>query len=394
MKIFSFFTKSLKENLRDWCILCLTLVMAPIYVFITYASLGAENQTYHLAISNLDQGILTPHKQRFNAGKALTQKILQARYTDHTKIFKVNFEKNSQNATQLLKNHIVQLYLVIPHNFSKILNESIENNSTIKPKLVIYGDQSNPKYMMARILVDTSIYNYLSLVTKYEIPLELESKPIKNTKAPTMFGSYIPGLLALSLLSLIFTGAASLIKEVDKGTLKRLKISRLKPIEFISALSLVQALLSIPVLLLTYLTANLLGYHSDASLFNLILVGLISSFSITALGLIIASFINTIFELMTIGALPYFVLLFFSGAWFPMPEKILFQIGNHPITWTNLLPLSHTIAAMNKILNYRATFKDLYFELSALIALTLCYYAIGLWLFTKKHFSTTLTMKS
>lgn len=306
----------------------------------------------------------------------------EARYPDKTRIFKISEPGDVEKGQKLLRDRTAELLVIIPGDFSRSL---IEQNSDQKATVEIYGDETNPKYMMARVMVDTSVYDYLMKITGSTLPLDIVSKPIETSAAPTPFGSYIPGLLALSLVSLMFTAVASIIKEVDKGTINRIKISRLKPFEFLAANSITQAIISIPVILLTYLTAYGLGYRPVGSLMTVIVVGFISSFSIMGISLIVASFLKTIFELMTIGSLPYFILLFFSGALFPMPGKALSTIAGHSIGITDILPVSHTVSAMNKILNYGADLGDVAFELCSILVLIVIYFSIGVWLFNRKH---------
>ena len=388
MRILSFLRKSIKENIRDWKILVITLIMAPIYVLITYTVYHDANQSYSIIVSNLDKGIAIKEGSHFNVGDNIVSAMEEAHYSDKKKVFAIRVENDVQKGQKRLKDRSAEIMIIIPEDFSQSMLAHMAGESQ-RPALIIYGDEASPQVMMARVLADVSIYEVVMTITKTDLPIAIVSKPIENAKAPTPFGAYIPGLLALSLVSLMFTAVASIIKEVDKGTIRRIKISRLKPIEFLSAISLTQAILSIPVILLTYLTAFSLGYRPTGSLITLLVVGLFSSFSIMGISLMIASFINTIFELMTVGSLPYFILLFFSGAWFPMPAAKLFAIAGHPIGITDILPISHTVSAMNKILNYGAGLSDVFFEFCAILILTIFYYTAGVFLFNRKHMKFT-----
>lgn len=382
MRILSFFRKSLKENLRDLMILILTLVMAPIYVLITYAVFNNTSQTYHVIIDNQDRGAVFKDDARINAGEGVMAAAKDFRYSDNSRVFRITGTGDLKKGQQLLRDRTADLVMVIPGDFSSSL---VEQNSAKKASVEIYGDEGNPKYMMARVMIDAAIYDYVIKLTGSEFPLDIVSKPIENSAAPTPFGSYIPGLLALSLVSLMFTAVASIIKEVDKGTINRIKISHLRPMEFLTANSMTQAIIAVPVLLFAYVTAFCLGYRPVGSLLSVLIVGVISSFSIMGISLIVASFLKTIFELMTVGTLPYFILLFFSGAWFPMPVKTLFTIAGHNVSITDILPISHTVSAMSKILNYGAGLGDVMYELCAILILTVFYFSIGVRLFKRKH---------
>lgn len=385
MRIWNFLRKSLKENLRDWKILLITLIMAPIYVLITYTTVGNSNPIYQVIVNNQDQGFQMEDGTVVNLGEDSVNALKTALYLDGSPMFKVVMDSHQQLNEKKLKDRDVEVLLVIPADFSQVLQEKMSVTNRVLAKMALYGDESNPKYAIARILVDTTIYSAIATLTNTEMPMEIVGIALDDVEAPTPFEAYIPGMLALSLISLIFTAVASIIKEIDKGTMKRIKISKLSPMEFLTSVSITQALISIPVLLLTYCTAYLFGYRPEGSLISVMLVGFISSFSIMAVSLLIASFINTIFELMTVGTLPYFILLFFSGAWFPMSGKTLFSIGSHSFGLTDLLPISHTVSAMNKILNYGANFSEILFEMGTVVVITIIYFSIGIPLFTRKH---------
>ncbi|HEX3045160.1 MAG TPA: hypothetical protein VHY08_10415 [Bacillota bacterium] len=91
---------------------------------------------------------------------------------------------------------------------------------------------------------------------------------------------------------------------------------------------------------------------------------------------------------LTIGNLPFFLIMFFSGMMFPVPEINLFHIGSHAFRLNDILPPTHTIVAMNKILNYNAGLKDLGYEIGIILALTAIYFTVGVWLFNRRHLRT------
>ena len=51
----------------------------------------------------------------------------------------------------------------------------------------------------------------------------------------------------------------------------------------------------------------------------------------------------------------------------------------------DILPTTHAINAMSKILNYNAGLSDVVFELGAIIVLTIVLFAFGIWLFTRRQ---------
>jgi ABC-2 type transport system permease protein len=78
-------------------------------------------------------------------------------------------------------------------------------------------------------------------------------------------------------------------------------------------------------------------------------------------------------------------MMFFSGVIFPMPPVILFNIAGRAISAYDILPPTHAVVALNKILTLGAGLGDVAYELSALVVLSILYFAVGVWLFRKLH---------
>jgi ABC-2 type transport system permease protein len=77
--------------------------------------------------------------------------------------------------------------------------------------------------------------------------------------------------------------------------------------------------------------------------------------------------------------------MFFSGAIFPIPKLTLFSIGDHAIGLYDILPPTHAVVALNKVLTLGAGLKDVIYEMSVLGILSAVYFLIGIWLFNRKH---------
>jgi ABC-2 type transport system permease protein len=151
--------------------------------------------------------------------------------------------------------------------------------------------------------------------------------------------------------------------------------------------SLTQIIVGILAMALTYATAAALGYTPSASgsLPAVMIIGLFSSLSIIVISLVVAAFLRTIFDLLTIGCFPFLVLMFFSGGMFPLPPLRLFTVGSRSVNINDLLPTTHSITALGKILNSGAGLGDVLFELGAMALLTVVLFAVGMELFSRRH---------
>lgn len=385
MRLFTLFKKTMLENFRDWKIIILTVIFAPFFVLLMYFYFGDTTKPYRIIVINRDQGAAVQDKPTFYAGNELISEMKNARYPDGKSILKIKFEKDMNSAKESLKDKSADLAVEIPENFSRILKDFQAENQSPPALVKTIGNPSNLKYITAAAFSDAIIYQYASAITGYKGPLDFLYETISSKKALSEFDLYIPGLLVLAFMMLMFTAAASMIKEKDKGTIIRLQLSKMTITEFFTSISIAQVIIGLLALGLTYLTAASLGYRSSGSLINVLVLGVVSSLSIVAISLVVAGSLRTIFDLMTIGTFPFFILMFFSGGMFPLPSLTIFSIGTRPINVNDILPTTHTTSALNKILNFNAGLGEVAFEIAAIVVLTLLYFFVGLWLFKKRH---------
>jgi ABC-2 type transport system permease protein len=107
--------------------------------------------------------------------------------------------------------------------------------------------------------------------------------------------------------------------------------------------------------------------------------------SVMAFSVLVAAFLRTVFDLVTVGCFPFFVLMFFSGGMFPLPGVPLVHLGERAIELNHILPTTHAINALNQVLSHGAGLQDILFDLGAILLLTAAYYAVGTWTFTRRH---------
>jgi len=115
------------------------------------------------------------------------------------------------------------------------------------------------------------------------------------------------------------------------------------------------------------------------------LVGAITSLSVIGVGLIVASFSKTVAQAFVIANFPLGVFMFFTGAIFPIPRMQLFQVGGFSIGLTDLLPPTHAVTALTKVMTLGAGLGDVLPELAALVFLSALYFGIGVGLFGRMH---------
>ncbi|HUS85426.1 MAG TPA: ABC transporter permease [Anaerolineales bacterium] len=386
MRIISLFRKTWIENIRDWKILILTLTFAPLFVLLMYFYVDESTQNpYRVVVINHDVGVSLVDQGDFNAGSDLILEMTGVEDAEGKKILEVKQGLELAAARKQLMNNAVDLVVEIPERFSEVLLSYSQGNQPAPAVVKTYGDPMKANTIMAAVWSDMIAYEYAAAAAGLKIPLEIQVNTVSGNQTLNEFELYVPALLGLALIMLMFTAAASLIKEKDKGTIIRLRLSNMTTFEWLMAVSLTQVIIGMLAMAVTFATAVALGYQTSGSLVAVLIVGLLSSFSIIAISVIVAAYLRTIFDLLTIGCFPFFILMFFSGGMFPLPPLRLFTIGDRAININDVLPTTHAINALSKILNYDAGLSDVVFELGAIAVLTIVLFAFGIWLFTSRQ---------
>jgi ABC-2 type transport system permease protein len=184
---------------------------------------------------------------------------------------------------------------------------------------------------------------------------------------------------------LIFLAAMVVAREVESGTLRRLQITRMTSFDFLGGVTLAMLSLAVFSLLLTIATAVWLGFRSQGSLWVAVAVGAVASLSVIGAGLVVACFSRSVSQAFVIANFPLGLFMFFSGAIFPLPKVVLFQLAGHDVGLFDFLPPSHAVVALNKVLTLGAGLQEVTFELTALLLLSLLYFSAGVWLFQRLH---------
>jgi ABC-2 type transport system permease protein len=378
MKVISCFIKTFKENLRDWKILILAIVFAPFFIYLVYMYMGYPTTSLcNVVVINNDVAGLS-------SGELINE--WEKLKTDEGKpLLKIRLISDSATARKIIKNREADLFVTIPHDFSESLQIFINGRSSYISPLKSYGDQSNVKYMTAASFIDYLTYGYLGLKTGIELPMKMNYEYAGRGKITSEFDLYIPALLVLSIIMILFTAGASIVREIEKDTITRLALSEVTSTEFMAALSINQIIIGLICLLLTLLAAFSVGYKTSGSIPLLLLTGIVSCFSVISISIITACFIRTMFGLLTLGCFPFFILAFFSDSFMPLPKINLLSLAGNQVYLNDVLPTATAARAFNKILNYDAGLSEVLFELIWITGVAVLYFFIGTLLFKRKY---------
>ena len=384
MKVLSVIIKSLKEQARSFWILVLTVSMAPIFVFIYYLISETSQTHYDIEVLNQDAGIELA-TGTFNHGELLLDNIENVQLDSFQIPVRVKVTTSRQEAEKQLKNSKSDALIIIPSDFSaRIVNVYNDPESTgIKVEFV--GDLTNTSYMISAIWANEIINEYIVGVTGKDRLISINETSLGRSGNINDFDYWIPGILILSIIMLMFSASIAMIYEVENKTILRLKLSKVKAVELLTGIGIVQVLVGILSISLTLFTAVILGFNYVGSWGMFLLITILTSLSIIAFSLILAGLTNTASEILVVGNFPLFLFMFFSGAAFPLEGKELFSLFGYPISWQGLMSPTHAITALKKVWLMEMGFNDIIPELVALVILTTLYFLIGIWIFKRKH---------
>src|SRR5512133_157817 len=187
----------------------------------------------------------------------------------------------------------------------------------------------------------------------------------------------------MAVVLMIFQAAMLPARDIETGALLRLRLSPITSLEYLGGLSIWMTLITILSVLVTFATAVALGFRSQGPLWLAVLIDIITALSIIAIGLIVACLSKTVSQAFVIANFPLGLLMFLTGAAFPLPRPTLFSLLGHSVSYADLLPPTHAVIALNKIFTLGAGAQDVLFELAALVLLTALYFGASVWLFQR-----------
>jgi ABC-2 type transport system permease protein len=376
MKILKIFWKSLKEKARDPVTLGLSLIIGPFFVLLYWLMIPSGSTTYGVLVQNLDTGP--------RGGEAITL-LERLAYPSGDPLLDVMSVSNQARAEDILKDRDAEVLLIIPVNFSKIIEAAARGEIQNPAEVTLVGDLTNPYYAVGAVMAGTVIDEFVQVQTGEIRSFKFTEIALGASEGRSEFDLYIPGILIISVVMLVFIISMTITYEVEAGTLRRLQMTSMKTSDLLIGISLPTVLLGVVSLLLTLFVAILLGFNSQGSIWAALLIGGITAVAVVGIGLIVAAFSKSVSQAFIIANFPLIFFMFFSGAVFPIPRIILFQIAGLNISLYDLLPPTHAVMALNKILTLGAGLEDVLYEIISLLVLSLVYYLIGIWIFQRRH---------
>jgi ABC-2 type transport system permease protein len=370
---------------RDWWALGLTLAFSPLFVLAYWGFTQGGSTSYSVLVINQDQGAQAAGGTMLLAGEEAIRAIESVTYADGKALLKVKRIERRDQVAKILHDRAAAAFLIIPEDFSRSIAAMQAGDRSQTSRIVFGGDLTNPYYTVGATLAIGAVDAYVIKATSQQPLILYVEETLGGSAARTEFEIYTPGILIFAVMMLIFLAAMTVAREIESGTLRRLQITPMTSFEFLGGVTMALVTLGTISVVLTVLTALALGFHSQGPIWVAVLVGAVTSLSIVGAGMVVACFARSVSQAFVIANFPLGLFMFFSGAIFPVSKIAIFQVGGREIGLFDILPPTHAVTALNKILTLGASFHEVAFELAALLLLSALYFGIGVWLFQRMH---------
>jgi ABC-type multidrug transport system permease subunit len=385
MRAYTVFRKTLREMSRDGWMLGLTLAFAPFFVLLYYLITAGGSTTYTILTINNDAGIKLADGTSFNAGGEAVAALTSITYADGQPLLKTHPIANLAEAEPILSDRGAAAFILIPADFSQTLASLQNGDRSVTTQIIFGGDLSNPYYMVGVNLGLTAIDSYIQQATGQQPLIGYVEHALGASAARTEFETYVPGTLIFAVIMLIFLASMTVAREIETGTLHRLQLTPMTSLDYLGGVTAALVLVGTAAYALAFVCALAVGFRSQGQVWAAILVGAVTCLSVIGLGMLVASFTRTVSQAFVVANFPLAMMMFFSGVIYPLPKIVLFTLGGREIGLYDILPPTHAVVALNKILTLGADLSQVTFELCALVILSAVYFFIGAWMFKRFH---------
>jgi len=379
--IFSIFLKSIKEQLRNFWILVLTVSMAPFFDFVYFLINEASQPHFNVLILNLDQGI---KDKDLNLGASIIPALEDYVGSVDNVPLTIQAVDSRAIAIHKIETRAGDALLVIPPLFT----QSLLGADPQAPELEIAGNLTSIGYMISAVWLGDMMDNYIADITGQERLYRVRETALGHSGQVDEFEMWMPGMLILSIIMLMFSATIAIITEVDQGTILRLKLSGMKAWQFLTGVGLTQVLVGLIAILLTLVSASVLGFEMRGSVWSFLLIAILTSISMIAFSLILAALIRSVTDVLVVGNFPLFLFMFFTGAAFPISVQPWFFVGDYGVSWQSLMSPAPAISALQKVSIMGVGLDEVAGELLVLSVITVIYFLLGLWSFNRRHLRT------
>ncbi len=419
MKFISIAKKDFKELIRDRRGLAMILLFPLFFMLVfgfAFGGMGQSNQPHNLAIVNYDKGATMPSTgEQVNFGNNLTKVLEDSKY-ENTEVHLFNVSQTTEiEADKLLKQRDVDAEIIIPENFSQsvvalltgTMQQQLTGTSTSVPSsnvtstIIIRGDTGYMGFGVSQGILTGVLEQYKDKVvsqTQTAVSgsagvdannyLKSTVQALPGTGSFTTFDFMAPGMIVFAILLLTTTVAAALTREVERGTLARLKLSKMTSFDLLFGGMIPWSLVAAAQVIILLIVAVLIGFHWQGGLYTLslaVIVGIIGGIASISLGMIIAAFARNDRQAANLGTLISVPTSFLVGAFFELPQVVIANFWGQPFQIYDLLPWTHVLNALRSTLTFGGGWDTIAYQLGWASLLTVVLFIVGVILFSRNR---------
>ncbi|MBI5488667.1 MAG: ABC transporter permease [Deltaproteobacteria bacterium] len=376
------FIHAFRLQLRDRLNLAITLLTGTLFVFLYWMMTGGGGSTsVRVLVLDDDRPAVAAGGTPVAAGEAVRAGLTEVRYPNGQPLAVVERVTDLKAAEVRLRNREAGALLVLPAG----LSAALAGGAGPPAEVTLVGDLTNPSYTLAAMVAQAAVAAIGDSYSGVPPRLAVAERALGDSGGRTEFEVYVPGLFLVAVLLMLYTAALSLAREVEAGTLRRLKLTRMSAFDYLAGVTATQVLVGMASLLITMFAALAFGFHSVGPWWTAMLVGFAAAIPVVGIGLIVACFARTAMRAYLLATIPFMLLMFFSGSVFPMPKVELFRAAGRVVGVFDFLPTTHAVAAFNRVMSLGGGPGDIAYELTMLAALGLIYFGAGVLLFRRTH---------
>jgi ABC-2 type transport system permease protein len=356
----------------------LYLLFPGMMVLIYYSAYGQNSGMANfltVIVDNQDQG-------RYGAG--LVSELRNAQFEGKPLLTLVE-GVSRREALAYLDEGRASMLLTIPPTYSAAL--------TTKPaapvEIEMLGDPLSDTYAFSYSFLGELIRKYSDGITGWSAELPVRQEYLPNTGTLNDFQIGVPGLIVFGIMFGIILYGLLLTSEKSAGTIRRIQLSSVRASQLLGGLAITGSGLTLAQMAITLGIAALVGYRPVGSVWLVIAIGLVCGLGAMGVGFAAAAFSKTDGEATAYATGLMVPFVFLTGAVFPMPAVAWFHIGEITVQPYDLLPATHAVQALQKVILYGGAPASMAYSLIMLTALSLVFLAGGIWLFQRLVLNVT-----
>jgi ABC-2 type transport system permease protein len=333
MKALSVFRRCLRQNIRDRFGLALTVLTAPFFVLFYWGVFGDSVRAVDVCIDG-PKAVVTSVQQQFGADA-------------HVAVTRCSDAAGTSNI---------------------VVTATIGDLPERGPLPVTFGgNASDSRFQIGVAQLQIALDGYVATERGEAPRVAATVEPFGKTDALSAFDLYVPNLLIFALIMLVFSTAMSVAREIERGTLERLRLTRMRTRDYLAGVAASQLVIGAVSIVCTLGVALALGFSPSGSIATAAAVALGGAIACIGVGVLTAAFARTVSRAFVISSFFMFLLVLFSGLVFPTPDLLIFDI----------IPTVHAARALNDVLLLGASMADVSREMAFLAILASISFVAG-----------------